>query len=93
MLKLDFRKLLFWTLSFAFLLVLVVGFGVVDNQIKLSQSNPFLNTFLIDFNNKFLYFRYFGIDLKLQFTFENIMYILKPIISVIVVLFAKIFIY
>jgi len=76
-----------------FLLVLVVGFGVVDNQIKLSQSNPFLNTFLIDFNNKFLYLRYFGIDLKLQFTFENIMYILKPIISVIVVLFAKIFIY
>ena len=93
MLKLDFRKLLVWVLSIVFLIGLIVGLGIVDNQIKLSQNNPFLNTFLIDFNNKFLYLRYFDFDLKLQFGIEIIVDFLKPVISVVIVLFAKIFVY
>lgn len=93
MLKLYLRKTVIVVFGVAFLLVLLVGFGVVDNQIKLSENNPFLNLFLIDFKNKFLYLRYFFIDFKLQFSLQSIIDFLKPIISVFVVIFAKIFIY
>ena len=93
MLKLYLRKTVIVVFGAAFLLVLLVGFGVVDNQIKLSENNPFLNLFLIDFKNKFLYLRYFFIDFKLQFGLQSIIDFLKPIISVFVVIFAKIFIY
>ena len=91
------KRVIVIAVSFGLVLALLLGLAVVDNQIKISQNNPFLNTFLIDFSDKFLFLRFFNLSFKLSFglakTTQNIIAFSRPIFSVLIVVFSKIFIY
>ena len=81
-------------MSVLFLFLLLIGIGIVDNAVKLSQNNPFLNGVFIDTDNYMLCFRYLSISVKIPFgikgVIKSIVSYLKPLFISILTLFVKI---
>ena len=81
-------------MSVLFLVILLIGIGIVDNAVKLSQNNPFLNGVFIDTDNYMLCFRYLSISVKIPFgikgVIKSIVSYLKPLFIGILTLFVKI---
>ena len=81
-------------MSVLFLVILLIGIGIVDNAVKLSQNNPFLNGVFIDTDNYMLCFRYLNVSMKIPFgikgLIKSIISYLKPLFISILMLFAKI---
>ena len=81
-------------MSVLFLFLLLIGIGIVDNAVKLSQNNPFLNGIYIDTDNYILCFRYLNVSMKIPFgikgLIKSIISYLKPLFISILMLFAKI---
>ena len=92
--KNDIRNGIIIIMSVAFLFMLAVGIGNVDNAVKLSQNNPFLNGIYIDTDNYILCFRYLNVSMKIPFgikgLIKSIIFYLKPLFISILMLFAKI---
>ena len=81
-------------MSVLFLFLLLIGIGIVDNAVKLSQNNPFLNGIYIDTDNYILCFRYLSISVKIPFgikgAINSAIAFIKPLFISILTLFVKI---
>lgn len=81
-------------MSVLFLVILLIGIGIVDNAVKLSQNNPFLNGVFIDTDNYMLCFRYLSISVKIPFgikgAINSAIAFIKPLFISILTLFVKI---
>lgn len=92
--KNDIRNGVIIIMSVAFLFMLAVGIGIVDNAVKLSQNNPFLNGIFIDTDNYMLCFRYLSVSLKIPFGIKGLINsavsFLKPLFISFLILFVKI---
>lgn len=81
-------------MSLMFLFMLLIGIGIVDNAVKLSQNNPFLNGIYLDTDNYMLCFRYLSVSLKIPFGIKGLINsaiaFIKPLFISILMLFVKI---
>ena len=92
--KNNIRNSFIIIMSLMFLFMLLIGMGIVDNAVKLSQNNPFLNGIYIDTDNYILCFRYLSLSLKIPFgikgAINSAITFLKPLFISILMLFVKI---
>lgn len=76
------------------IMILLIGIGLVDNANKIALNNPFLNGFGIDIDNYILWFRYLGLNFKINCNPSEIStYIIPPFKMIylsILVIFSKV---
>lgn len=84
----NFLRKSFAAFLFIFMiLVLIVGFGAVDNAVKLADNNHFLNIFRFDSDNYILWFRYFGLNGKINLNFAPILYNIQKCAKIVFIAF------